>query len=872
MNDTPEPSVAPVRRRRHRVRRLILILILLIIIVPIAAAVAAFLTFDPNAYKDRIAAVVKQATGRDVTFAGPLAVKLSWIPTVTARDVRLANIPGGSAPDMARIDEIETRVALLPFLQHRIDIQNLVLRGPSILLERTADGRPNWLFQRQGSVQAGAAPSSNLQVGTDQTGAAWRVTIDALEITDGHLIWKDDRSGKTATLDLAHATLAAQSAGTAAPDTLPMTVAANATWQGTAVTLSGTTGPFAHLTNPDDRSAWPLRLTLAAAGASMVAEGSVTDPLHGRGYAIALHGSAPMLEALNPLLPAGTAPLPPIHGLMVAANLADAGQPLPRITNLTVQAQASDLDSLAHGLKLDSLSMITPALDQPVTIDILGERGGLAFTLSGSIGPLGGIMAPTIPAPGYPVDLMLSAAQSNLHLTGTVAAPRTLRGADLAVATQIADLSVLSPLAGTPLPRFTTLAGTAKLNDAAQGFGQGFSLTALNLTAPEGDLEGQFGITYSGRTKVVAALRSTRLDVDALLGISAPPAAAPAAPPLAPPTPVPAPPVVPVAPVKAQARLIPDLPLPVAGLRAIDGTIGVAFASLRYGGAEYRALVAQATLADGVLSLAPSSVVVPGGAIALAGTLDAHGPVPRLALSGQAQAIAIAPLLAALGAPQAASGLASGFVTITATGATTRAMAATLSGPIGISAVNGVVDGRALATIAGPALRAARVLPPELLTAAGNVAVRCFALRLDTTNGLATVGALVLDTSNLLLQGTGFVNFGSEGLALSLKPELRLGQTDVSVPVTVNGTFAAPHLASSGSVTIDDQSNHAKGLNGFLQSLLGNKRKVAPAANACGPALALARNGQPGPAPEDGGPGGVLQKPINLLQQLINGQ
>ncbi|WP_284945214.1 AsmA family protein [Acidisoma cladoniae] len=863
MNDTPEPLVVPVRRRRHRVRRLILIVILLIIVVPIAAAVAAFLTFDPNAYKDRIAAVVKQATGRDVTFAGPLAVKLSWIPTVTARDVRLANIPGASAPDMARIDEIETRVALLPFLQHRIEIQNLVLRGPSILLERTADGRPNWLFQRQDSTQSGAAPSSNLQVGTDQTGAPWRVTIDALEITNGHLTWKDDRSGKTAALDLAHATLAAQSAGTAAPDTLPMTVAADATWQGTAVTLSGTTGPFAHLTNPDDRSAWPLHLTLAAAGASVLAEGSITDPLHGHGYAIALHGSAPVLEALNPLLPAGTAPLPPIHGLMVAANVADTGQPLPRITNLTVQAQASDLDSLAHGLKLDSLSMITPALDQPVTIDILGERGGLAFTLSGSIGPLGGLLAPAIPAPGYPVDLMLSAAQSNLHLTGTIAAPRTLRGADLTVATQIADLSVLSPLAGTPLPRFTTLAGTAKLNDAAQGFGQGFSLTALNLTAPEGDLEGQFGMTYGARTKVVAALRSTRLDVDALRGISAP-TAAPATVAAAPATPAPL-------PVKTQARLIPDLPLPVAGLRAMDGTIGVAFASLRYGGAEYRALVAQATLADGVLSLAPSSVVIPGGAVALAGTLDAHGPVPRLALSGQAQAIAIAPLLAALGGPQAASGLASGFANLTATGGTTRAMAATLSGPIGISTVNGVVDGRALAGLAGPALRAARVLPPELLTAAGNVAVRCFALRLDAINGLATVGALVLDTSNLLMQGTGVVNFGTEGLALALKPELRLGQTDVSVPVTVNGTFAAPHLASSGSVTIDDQS-HTNGLNGFLQSLLGNKRKATPASNACGPALALARNGQPGPAPEDGGPGGVLQKPINLLQQLINGQ
>ena len=149
MSDTPDavtsPAVPP--RRRRTGRRILVALVLIIIVLPVAAAVAAFLTFNPNAYKTQIAAAVAQATGRDVTLAGPLAVKLSWVPTLTARDVRLGNIPGGSSPDMAQIAEIETRIALLPMLQHRLEIQDLVLRHASVLLERTAAGRPNWLFQ-----------------------------------------------------------------------------------------------------------------------------------------------------------------------------------------------------------------------------------------------------------------------------------------------------------------------------------------------------------------------------------------------------------------------------------------------------------------------------------------------------------------------------------------------------------------------------------------------------------------------------------------------------------------------------------------------------------------------------------------------------
>jgi AsmA protein len=860
MIDTPEPMTTAPRPRRRTGRRILLALVLIVIVLPIAAAVAAFLTFNPNAYKAQIAAAVKQATGRDVTLAGPLAVKLSWVPTLTAQDVRLSNIPGASAPVMAQIAEIETRIALLPLFQHRLDIQDIVLRHPSVLLERTAEGRPNWLFQP--SPPANAPAGQPLTVNT--RAGPWRVAIDRIEIVDGQFTYRDDRTRQSAALALSHAALTAQVTGDTPPESAPLAVSADAVWQGMPVTLTGTTGPFAHLTDPAELSPWPLRLTLAAAGATLQADGTVTDPRQLRGYAIALHGTVPALEALTPLLPPllpsqrRPVALPPIHGISLTADLADGSQTGPRVTNLSLQAQASDLGALLPGLRLDSLSMITPALDQPVTIDILGERNGLAFTLSGTAG----LPAMRQPTP-LPADLVLTAAQSNLHIQGSIADPWAMRGLDLRLAIQSADLGLLSPLAGTTLPPVANLAGTAVLTDMPPGLGQGLLLTALDLTATQGDLEGAAEIDYGGRPMVTADLRSARLDLDALLAPAmAPPPARPAA--VVMPSPAPAPEAGP-----PKRRVIPDLPLPIAELRAVDAKVNLAFASLRLRGTEYRALVTQLALLHGLLSLAPSSVVIPGGEMVAAGQLDARGATPQASFAMQAPNLAIAPLLGAFQMPAAASGLLQVFANLTASGTTTRALAASLGGAVGIAAVNGVIDGRALAALIRPAVRAARVIPPELLDAAGQIPLRCLALRLDATQGVAAVNALILDTSALLVQGSGSLNFGDESLALALRPNLYLGETELTVPLTLGGSFADPHLGKVGSVVINARPGGGQGINGLFQSLVGGHH-APPVSPACAPALLLARNGQSGPEPT--GATGLLGKPIDMLQQLLHGQ
>jgi uncharacterized protein involved in outer membrane biogenesis len=104
--------------------------IALLLALPLAALAVAALVIDPNDYKREIAAAVEQATGRALVLNGPLRVSVSLWPTIEVEDVRLANLPGGSRPDMARVERIEAQLSLPSLLWRQVEFISLSLTGP----------------------------------------------------------------------------------------------------------------------------------------------------------------------------------------------------------------------------------------------------------------------------------------------------------------------------------------------------------------------------------------------------------------------------------------------------------------------------------------------------------------------------------------------------------------------------------------------------------------------------------------------------------------------------------------------------------------------------------------------------------------------
>src|SRR5579863_1809873 len=146
-----------------------------LLVLIVAGVVIVVATFDPNSYKPRIIAAVKQATGRDLVLQGQIHLGLSLQPTLTVQGVSLSNPPGFSRPELATLQELDLKLALLPLLSRRVEIDRLVLIKPDILLEMNAQGQPNWTFKSQGgpasapaTAPSGSEPSSQTQINVAQ--------------------------------------------------------------------------------------------------------------------------------------------------------------------------------------------------------------------------------------------------------------------------------------------------------------------------------------------------------------------------------------------------------------------------------------------------------------------------------------------------------------------------------------------------------------------------------------------------------------------------------------------------------------------------------------------------------------------------------
>ena len=149
---------------------------------------------DWNAYKAEIAERVSAATGRAVDLKGDIGLSLLPSPALTVRDARLANAPGASEADMARLKELDVRVALGPLLSGRIQVQSIRLIDPTFVFEVLPDGRFNWDLSGADRPPADGAVRSG-------DGIASSVSFDQVTVQNGTILYRDARDGRSETLE-----------------------------------------------------------------------------------------------------------------------------------------------------------------------------------------------------------------------------------------------------------------------------------------------------------------------------------------------------------------------------------------------------------------------------------------------------------------------------------------------------------------------------------------------------------------------------------------------------------------------------------------------------------------------------------------------
>ncbi len=158
------------------------------------AAIAVFLFFDPNDYRDRIAEEVKGETGRDLIIEGDL--ELSFFPwfAINIGKTSLSNAPGFGEEPFLSFDEARASVKVLPLIRRKgLEIGNIVLDSFQLNLKVAADGRNNW----QDLEQAGGTQPEAGEAGPDTSRT---LDVAGVEIRNAAVHYDDAQAGETYSL------------------------------------------------------------------------------------------------------------------------------------------------------------------------------------------------------------------------------------------------------------------------------------------------------------------------------------------------------------------------------------------------------------------------------------------------------------------------------------------------------------------------------------------------------------------------------------------------------------------------------------------------------------------------------------------------
>jgi uncharacterized protein involved in outer membrane biogenesis len=835
-----------------RWRRILLAVIGLLVVLPIVGIGIFIATFDANGLKPRMQDAVMRATGRALSLNGPVSLKWSLVPTIEARDVALANIDGGSRPQMVTAQSIEAEVALLPLLSDRIDIPSLAMIKPDVLIETTQDGRGNWVFVKP------AAP--NAKPASAAAHKPMDIDVASVTIEDGTLTWRNGVTGQSSTVALNSFELLEPSA------TSPITFQAVATYGGTRIEAKGETGSAARLRDTAATTPWPVKLTVSGTGTALTVDAQSTTPLQPASFSGTASGKLTDLALLQPFVP-GTV-LPSVQGLNFSATIANSGPLLTRLTDVTLHAGPSDLSAYAPGLMLTQVDIQSPRTDQPITAQVVGTYAQAPLNITATLGAPNDLIG----GQPFPVDVSVAVAGATATAKGTLGDPARVQGADVVVSARIPALAPFAGLVREAVPDAKDIAFDAHLAEAQGGFAKGIALTKATLTLPQGDVTGDASMMFTQPPSITGNVASRRIDLDALMDMkSVDPPAQPAAP------------GQPAAPPPARRDnpnlLFSDAPLGLGALRDADADVQLRIGELRTGGQTHRDIAGHFVLKAGKLVLDPISGTLPAGKMSGRLTIDANPPKPPVVLVLRGPGLSMRALALMLGLPSDASGALDVDANLNGAGDSLHAIAAGLNGTLGLAMVNGAIDNASLNRLLGPILTSAS-LPLSLINPGqiirGTSALRCFAARLDARGGLATFRALYLDSARVKVSGSGTINLADEALSLRLRPLARLASTGITVPLIVGGTIMNPRArvdaADTAQANILGLAQSAQNLAevplGAISGAFGGPDRLSNGGDDCANQLAIARGGPGGPQPNS--PPSMLAVPANAAKQILN--
>ena len=424
----------------------------------------------------------------------------------------------------------------------------------------------------------------------------------------------------------------------------------------------------------------------------------------------------------------------------------------------------------------------------------------------------------------FPLVVHASAAHTTFKASGTVNSLATMEGANADVTLQGANLSELYKFLGVVLPETPRYEVRGHLTKAGDVWG----VTGISGKLGNSDLAGQMTYDHSRDVPLLTGkLQSKALDFDdlaPLVGLPEQPRSAAALP-----NAVAGAPMGPA--VKARLTLAPGKVLPTASLDL--ARLKVMNADVQYSAARITnvrqlpldRMSLRVNLKDGVLLLDSMNLGIAGGEMTGRMRINGNSDPALAEVKLDARSIELNKLFPGFKITKASFGKIHGVIDLKGRGNSVARMLAASSGNVAMLMGKGEISNLLLEYVN---LNGGEIIK-FLVTGDKNAQVRCAAAAFDVNDGMMKTRALLLDTSDAVIYGEGYVSLANESIDLTIRPYPK----DKSIlslrsPLKLAGTFAKPKA-------------------GVDKAALTGKAGVLLALGAINPLLALAATIETGP-------------------------
>ncbi|MCA3825210.1 MAG: AsmA family protein, partial [Burkholderia sp.] len=395
-------------------------------------------------------------------------------------------------------------------------------------------------------------------------------------------------------------------------------------------------------------------------------------------------------------------------------------------------------------------------------------------------GKLGGVLAIQDTSRPFPLQADVKAGDTRLAIVGTLTDPMHLAAIDLRMWLQGTSMSHLYQLTGITLPDTPPYATEGRLIGNFKRKASTFRYENFNGRVGGSDLGGTLAYEQrEPRPKLSGELVSNLLQFSDLAPVIGADTAA----------------------SKAKrgdtTRQPPDRVLPVETFRtdrwrALDADVKFTGRKLvKSSNLPITNLYTHIVMQDGVLSLEPLQFGVAGGTLATTAHLDGSGAPLKGRFTVAARHLKLKQLFPTQKVMQSALGEINGDASLSATGNSPAALAATSTGEVKALVTDGRIS-RLLMEAAG--LNVANVVY-EKLFGNNDVKINCAAIDFVATNGMLDPKVFALDTDDALINVDGPINLRDESLDLKIHPHTKGFRIfSLRSPLYAKGTFKNPKV------------------------------------------------------------------------------